>query len=81
VAKGSIVGPPFANGLKDALGDANVAIQGIDYPAAIAGNLVPGGADPGGIQTMANFLTQAAAQCPNSRLVASGYRYAFLSYS
>ncbi|KAK5056832.1 hypothetical protein LTR84_012364 [Exophiala bonariae] len=70
---GSVVGPPLANGLKDALGDANVAVQGIDYPAALAGNFVRGGADPGGIQTMADLLTQAATQCPDSKLVASGY--------
>ena len=72
--QGSVVGPPLANGLKDALGANNVAVQGIDYPAAIGGNFQPGGADRNGIQTMVDLLTQAATQCPDSKLVASGYR-------
>ncbi|KAK3076772.1 hypothetical protein LTS18_012101, partial [Coniosporium uncinatum] len=34
---GMAVGPPFANALKQSFGRDNVAVQGVDYPADIAG--------------------------------------------
>ncbi|ETN39023.1 uncharacterized protein HMPREF1541_07065 [Cyphellophora europaea CBS 101466] len=70
---GTIVGPPTASALKRVLGSDNVAIQGIDYPALVSTNLLPGGADLGGIREMASLLTQAANDCPNSSILAGGY--------
>lgn len=72
--QGTIVGPPLADALRSAFGVANVASQGIDYLATVSANLLPGGADLGGIRTMRNFLIDAASRCPDSALVASGYR-------
>jgi cutinase len=72
---GSIAGPPTANGLQAAFGDDNVAVQGIDYPALISTNLLPGGADPNGIRRMHDLLIDASSKCPDSILVAGGYRY------
>jgi hypothetical protein len=48
-------------------------VQGIDYPALLSTNFLPGGADLGGIATMRTLLTRAASQCPNSKLLAGGY--------
>ncbi|KAH8600989.1 cutinase [Bisporella sp. PMI_857] len=70
---GTICGPPTAQGLKDKYGDASVAIEGVDYAAALNTNFLPGGADPAGIAEMKDLLTTAASQCPDSVLVAGGY--------
>lgn len=68
---GSITGPPFFNALDDLIGADNVAVQGVDYPANILGYLE--GGDPGGAQTTASLLEQAASQCPDTQIVLSGY--------
>jgi cutinase len=41
---GTLTGPPFFSALKDAAGAANVAVQGVDYPASIPGFLAGGDA-------------------------------------
>jgi len=68
---GTLVGPLLGDSLITDLGAANVAVQGVDYPADIAGFLV--GGDPGGSATMADLVTQAISQCPSSRIVMGGY--------
>ena len=68
---GSLAGPPFFNALDVAIGAENVAVQGVDYPATIAGYLE--GGDKGGAATTAQLLEQAASQCPNTQIVLSGY--------
>jgi cutinase len=70
---GSTVGPPTSNGIKDAFGVTNVATEGIDYPALLSTNLLPGGADYGGIATMQNLINEAA-ECSGSKIVVAGYR-------
>ncbi|KAL2062485.1 hypothetical protein VTL71DRAFT_6751 [Oculimacula yallundae] len=70
---GSTVGPPTGEGLKRAFGGNNVAVEGIDYPALISTNLLPGGADLGGIREMADLFEDAASRCPTSILVGGGY--------
>lgn len=70
---GSIVGPPFAGALVDSLGDSQVAVQGVDYAASIAGFLE--GGDPAGTATLAGLISQAITQCPNTKILVSGYRY------
>lgn len=48
---GLLAGPPFFDALQSAIGSGTtLAVQGVDYPASIAGFLV--GGDPTGSQTM-----------------------------
>ena len=68
---GSFVGPPFFNNLDDLIGADNIAVQGVDYPASLVGYLE--GGDPGGAQTTADLLNQAASDCPDTQIVLSGY--------
>ncbi|KAH7390361.1 cutinase-domain-containing protein [Cadophora sp. MPI-SDFR-AT-0126] len=70
---GSTVGPPTGEGLKRAFGGNSVAVEGIDYAAALSTNFLPGGADPAGIREMRDLFVDAAAKCPNSILVGGGY--------
>lgn len=68
---GAIVGPPFFDALDSTIGDN--AVQGVAYPADILGFLE--GGDPVGSSTMAQLVTRAASQCPDTAIVMSGYRY------
>ncbi len=68
---GDLVGPPFFDDLDDLIGADNIAVQGVDYPATIAGYLI--GGDPGGARTTADLLNQAASNCPDTQIVLSGY--------
>lgn len=68
---GELVGPPFFNDLDDLIGAENIAVQGVDYAATIAGYLI--GGDPEGAQTTADLLNQAAKNCPDTQIVLSGY--------
>jgi cutinase len=47
---GVLVGPPFFDALKARVGDGNVVVQGVAYPASVEGFLV--GGDAGGAQNM-----------------------------
>lgn len=69
---GSIAGPPFVTALGAMMGGAaNVAVQGIQYPADVPGFLI--GGDRGGSQLMAQMVGQVRAQCPDTTLVMAGY--------
>jgi cutinase len=74
---GSLAGPPFFNALTDIVGSQNVAVQGVDYGATIAGYLE--GGDPAGAATLASLVNLAVSQCPSTQIVLSGYRYGFPS--
>ena len=69
---GSLVGPPFFKALDLALGEENLAVQGIDYPATISGYLK--GGDSKGTEKLASVSEEAAKQCPDTQIVLSGYR-------
>ena len=69
---GSLVGPPFFNAFGAAIGFQNVGVQGVPYPATIAGYLA--GGDQDGARTLAALTQQAFSQCPQSQIVLSGYR-------
>ncbi|KAI1407882.1 carbohydrate esterase family 5 protein [Hypoxylon sp. FL1857] len=66
-------GPQTIDQLKAALGTDTVAAQGVDYPALLVDNLREGGCDPEDADNMRALITQAATQCPSSKLVVSGY--------
>lgn len=70
---GSLAGPPFFNALADIIGSQNLAVQGVDYAATIAGYLE--GGDPEGAATLASLVNLAVSQCPSTQIVLSGYRY------
>ena len=69
---GDIVGPPFVDALVSMLGQAQVAVQGINnYPATVQGFLAGGSVT--GSQNMAALIAQAMTQCPGTKLCVSGY--------
>lgn len=69
---GLICGPPTANGLKKALGN-KVTVKGVDYPAAVQNNFLPGGCAPEDVQKMQDEISQILTSCPNTKLVVGGY--------
>lgn len=69
---GSIAGPPFFQALNSRLGANNIAVQGVNYPATVAGYLA--GGDRGGAASLANLASTAASKCPNTKIVLAGYR-------
>ena len=67
-------GPVLQKGLnKEFKGD--FAMQGVDYPADLPSNFLPGGTQKSAIEKMAQLLTDAATKCPNAKLAAGGYRF------
>ena len=66
-----ILGPPFFDALASMIGDATLGVQGVPYPATIAGYLEQG--DPVGSATFGQMADQIASQCPDTKLVLSGY--------
>lgn len=67
---GTIIGPGFGRELSSQFGD--VAVQGVEYPAVVAGFLAGGSQE--GAATMAALAQQAISQCPGVPIVMSGYR-------
>lgn len=68
---GSLTGPPFFQALAQQVGPENLAVQGVEYPANVQGFLA--GGDANGAQTMAQLTQQAVQQCPQSKVIISGY--------
>ncbi|PWW77665.1 Carbohydrate Esterase Family 5 protein [Tuber magnatum] len=67
---GDDVGPSFFDALA-ALEPGRVIVQGVNYPADILGYL-QGGSDSGA-SDMADLVGRAASQCPDSKIVLSGF--------
>jgi cutinase len=67
---GVVSGPPMFKAIRSKLGNDRVTIQGVDYAASAAGN-VNQGADGG--KKMAELVATALAQCPDTKIVVSGY--------
>ncbi|KAI0521704.1 carbohydrate esterase family 5 protein [Xylaria bambusicola] len=70
---GGSPGPQTIDALKAALGSGRVAAQGIEYPASLLDNIRPQGCDPADAEDFKDLITKAATDCPNSKLVLSGY--------
>ncbi|KAF6824065.1 cutinase precursor [Colletotrichum plurivorum] len=69
---GTVVGPDVGNNLKSAF-QGQVAVQGVDYAAALSTNFLPGGADPDGVRTLKTLLNDATSKCPDAIIVTGGY--------
>ena len=69
---GDIVGPPFVDSLVSMLGEAQVAVQGVNNYLADVQGFVAGGSVTGS-QNMANLIAQTMKQCPGTKLCVSGY--------
>ncbi|KAF3938872.1 Cutinase [Dactylella cylindrospora] len=69
---GGIVGPPLVSELQKILpgGSSALAVQGVNYPANVAGFLA--GGDSQGSSDMADF---AAKSCAATKIILAGYRY------
>jgi cutinase len=71
---GTVAGPPFVSAVGKMMGGAaNVAVQGIQYPADVPGFLAGGSA--AGSKLMAQMVGQVRAACPDTALVMAGYSY------
>jgi cutinase len=70
---GSMVGMPFLSALKSAV--PGIDGIGVDYNNGVIGYLV--GGDPTGGKTMGKMIQDKARECPNTKIVASGYRYVY----
>ncbi|KAF9014217.1 cutinase [Cyathus striatus] len=70
---GDSLGPPFRDALQSALSASgkSLVFDGVDYPATFVGYIT--GGDPAGGATMVNNVTSTAVQCPNAKIVMSGY--------
>ncbi|GJC83077.1 cutinase [Colletotrichum liriopes] len=67
---GLLTGPPFFDALQEQLGSKSLAFQGVEYPATFAG-FNKNGTD--GVPSMTSFINQAISDCPNTKIVMSGY--------
>ncbi|KAJ0114202.1 cutinase [Diaporthe amygdali] len=68
---GTATGPPFFQAVAKRVGAANVAVQGVEYGAAFLSVL--SGGDAAGSAKMAQLAQQAFSQCPNTKVILSGY--------
>ncbi|KAH8801264.1 cutinase [Flagelloscypha sp. PMI_526] len=68
---GTVVGPGLMADTATAISPKTLDFQGVDYPADVAGFLA--GGDAQGSQTMANMAATALTNCPNTKIVLSGY--------
>jgi hypothetical protein len=76
--QGSSVGPPTCRALKREYGDDAVACQGVGgaYDAQLGTNALPEGTTQGAIREAISLFNQANTKCPETLIVAGGYRSA-----
>ncbi|KAF2429334.1 cutinase, partial [Tothia fuscella] len=68
---GHIVASPLVRALKAGIKD--LGVQGVKYPAGVATNMGPGGADQGGVAEAKRLLEMSASKCPNTIIIGGGY--------
>ncbi|KAL3428069.1 cutinase [Phlyctema vagabunda] len=68
---GTVAGPPLESALQSKIGSASLSFQGVTYAADVAGFLA--GGDKAGSQAMAQMVSDAVANCPQAKVVMSGY--------
>ena len=66
---GALVGPQLSKALKTDTG-GKVSVQGVSYSAGIAGDIDLGAS---GSPAMASLANKVLKECPNTKLVLSGY--------
>ena len=70
---GTVCGLQTGRGLKNRFGATAVAVQGIEYLAMLATNLLPGGANPAGIAEMKLLVSLVTIECPDIKILVSGH--------
>lgn len=75
-SQGGSLGPMLCDSLKEAYDDANVACQGVGgaYAADLISNLSPLGTSQGAIDEATRLVHLANTKCPDTAVVAGGYR-------
>ncbi|GKT64104.1 cutinase [Colletotrichum tofieldiae] len=73
---GISAGPAVADALESRYGAAQVWVQGVGgpYSADLASNFLPDGTSRAAINEAKRLFTLANTKCPNSAVVAGGYR-------
>ena len=76
ISQGEQPGPILADALESYYGAANVWVQGVGgaYTAGLLDNLQPKGTTDAAIAEGARLFKLANTKCPNSPVVAGGYR-------
>ena len=74
--KGFFVGPPVCSDLQSLLGESNVSCQGVGspYDGSITDNALPQNTSPQSIGAATTMFNLAYTQCPETLVVAGGYR-------
>jgi cutinase len=75
VIKGGTVGPALQGGLEDQIPDLWVQGVGGPYGATLAGNAARRGSPEDSIAEGVRLMQLANEKCPNSAVLAAGYRY------
>jgi cutinase len=75
------MGPTVCSGLKSKF-KGDVACQGVGgaYSAGLMDNVSASGTSAGAISEALKMFTTAHSKCPNSIIVAGGYRYVYKIY-
>jgi len=67
-----MLGPSLESGLEREYRN-NFALQGVEYPADIASNMLPKGTNDAAIRTMAGLFNEIDRRCPETVIAAGGY--------